>query len=61
MSKLHLLNRRLIAQEDGQSMAEYGILLCLIGIFLISTVNTVGQSVLDILGKAKDAIVDAMT
>jgi Flp pilus assembly pilin Flp len=42
MARMLLAVQRLVNQEAGQSLVEYGMLIVLIAIFVMATVSSVG-------------------
>jgi Flp pilus assembly pilin Flp len=48
MARLLEAVRRLIDEEDGQDLLEYGLLAVLIAVVLVSTLGTLGNTVLTV-------------
>jgi Flp pilus assembly pilin Flp len=45
MARLLEAVRRLIAEEDGQDLLEYGLLAVLIAVVVVSTLGTLGNTI----------------
>ena len=44
------------SEEDGQGMVEYGLIILVVAIFIIGSVELLGDSVVDMFTKAHDSI-----
>jgi pilus assembly protein Flp/PilA len=42
-----LLLRRLLRQEDGQGLVEYGLIIALVALVVIGLLSQVGESLID--------------
>jgi len=50
---------RLWKEEEGQGMAEYGLILALVSVVVIGVLTTMGTSIRDKFTEIKDAIAGA--
>ncbi|MBM7557198.1 Flp family type IVb pilin [Halanaerobacter jeridensis] len=48
--------KRLIHEEEGQSMVEYGLILALVAVAVITILTTMGDELSNIFTDIKDAI-----
>ena len=48
--------KRLVKEEEGQSMVEYGLILALIAVAVIAILTTMGDELKNIFTNIKDAI-----
>ena len=47
--KLRLILKRFRAEEDGQDLVEYALLLCFLGLVAVASLHSVGTSVTGLL------------
>jgi pilus assembly protein Flp/PilA len=55
--KLLKLAKRLFCEEEGQGMAEYGLILALIAVVVIGVLTAMGGGLKDIFNEVKEKLV----
>lgn len=60
MERARLIIRALVSGEDGQGMAEYGVLLAAVSVAAISAVSALGLEIHSVWQSAADIIEAAM-
>lgn len=49
--------KRLVVEEEGQGMAEYGLILALIAVVVIATLSPLGTKIKDVFSKVDSQMV----
>jgi pilus assembly protein Flp/PilA len=56
MSKLHAAAVKFVREEEGASLAEYGLLLALIAVVCIAAINVLGTKISSMFSNVAGAV-----